>query len=69
MIPLTPTLLLRQKVNRPKNHNGLNNHRSYDALMADSGGKDSTYIMIQEQPLPRQDGPSVDSQSTARRRR
>jgi 3'-phosphoadenosine 5'-phosphosulfate sulfotransferase (PAPS reductase)/FAD synthetase len=37
--------LLRQEVNRSKNYNGHNNHRSYDVLMAYSGGKDSTYTM------------------------
>jgi hypothetical protein len=37
--------LLRQEVNRSRNHNGHNNHRSYDVLMAYSGGKDSTYTM------------------------
>lgn len=37
--------LLRLEVNRSRNHNSLNNHRSYDVLMAYSGGKDSTYTM------------------------
>jgi len=36
---------LLREVNKPRNHNGLSNNRSYDILMAYSGGKDSTYTM------------------------
>jgi 3'-phosphoadenosine 5'-phosphosulfate sulfotransferase (PAPS reductase)/FAD synthetase len=36
---------LLREVNKSRNHNGHNNHRAYDVLMAYSGGKDSTYTM------------------------